>query len=832
MRNGSPCIDTGTTNGLVLPETDFLGHPRVAGSSVDMGAYEYDVPSTYVFAVAGNPGNYGTPLPYGYGIQEVTKGTVLTNLVSNPAPVGGTRYVCTGWSGSGSVPTNGTGTNVVVTVNTNSTLTWQWLTEYYLDATAGSHGSIDVGDGWHTNGAQVAITAAPDYGYRLLAWNGDVPVGMETDNPLTVTMDRPRVINAVFATNTGGMVESTISATSDDAEQWYDGTVQLVSSDLELTYNVKVEKQNQIVGLRFNGIAVPQGTTIRSAYIQFVARNDESDPCSVTVRVEQVDNAVTYVDTANNLSSRNVTTTSVRWDPPAWRGDDSGSPQRTADLKDLVQEVVNRSGWNDGNSLSFILRGAGTRTGMSFDGDETRSPVLHIEWGWGGFAAPTLANSGGGSLSSTSATLTGDLLSSGGAATMVWIYWGSSDAGTNQLAWANSINMGEVSEGVFSAGISGLTPNSVYYYRTYAMNSVGGVWAANTVPFATLTGGDVTNGLALHWKFDDGAGTIAVDSSGNGNTGALVNKSDSSWIGGQFGSALSFNGGSQYVFNSNLVQALSGDMTVSCWVRYTTTAGAALDLTDSGSAGLQIREDGTLGRLGWVNAGGPSTALYTTWSLHLDGRWHHVAYVREGTTYRMYVDNRFVGECGGTVVGYTKLFAGKNSAGTYWVGKMDDLRIYNRALTWGEVGSLKAGEGMGYVDADGDGMADVWEVQYFDSTNAVNGVAGYDRDGDGYSNLEEYMLGSDPTQASSAFRLFVTLNGHDTVVSYPTIEASGAAYSGKIRYYDLQSTVNLLTGPWGDVAGAMNIMGNNTVAAYTNLFPDAVRMFRVKVRLQ
>jgi len=336
----------------------------------------------------------------------------------------------------------------------------------------------------------------------------------------------------------------------------------------------------------------------------------------------------------------------------------------------------------------------------------------------------------------------------------------------------------------------------------------------------------------LHWKLDEGGGTRAADSSGQGNTGTVVNAAAGNWVAGRHGLALDITGGSPYVLGANLASPLSGDMTLSCWLTSRSSAGLALALASGAGAEWPLCEDGDLGRPGWAGAGGPATALYAPWSIHLDGKWHHAAFVREGTTYRLYVDNRYVGACGGTVVSYARALAGRNTAGTGWQGKLDDVRLYDRALSWGEVGSLYAGEGVGPLDADADGMADVWEIAHFGSISAVDGAAGFDRDGDGHNNLAEYVLGTDPLAASNALRVLITLDGGQVVVSYPTVQAAGAAYAGRTRRYDMESTSNLTVGAWQSVAGATNVPGNNEQAAYTNAFPDRVRAFRVKARLE
>ena len=77
-------------------------------------------------------------------------------------------------------------------------------------------------------------------------------------------------------------------------------------------------------------------------------------------------------------------------------------------------------------------------------------------------------------------------------------------------------------------------------------------------------------------------------------------------------------------------------------------------------------------------------------------------------------------------------------------------------------------------DTDGDGLPDGWEADYFASSVAA--VAGYDFDGDGQSNIEEYIAGTNPTNAASLFK--VTQVVHDpagTIIQW--ISVTGRVYS-------------------------------------------------------
>ncbi|HET9496674.1 MAG TPA: hypothetical protein VFR15_20795, partial [Chloroflexia bacterium] len=178
------------------------------------------------------------------------------------------------------------------------------------------------------------------------------------------------------ADGTAGL-DSRVSASSDDAEQSASGSVSLSSSDLELVF----DSSNQTVGMRFNGITIPQGTQILGAYIQFQTDEASTEVTSLTIAGEASDNASTFISSSGNISSRPRTEATVAWSPPPWTASgEAGADQQTPDLVDIVQEIVSRPGWASGNSLVIVVTGTGRRTAEAFDGVAAAAPLLHVEY--------------------------------------------------------------------------------------------------------------------------------------------------------------------------------------------------------------------------------------------------------------------------------------------------------------------------------------------------------------------------------------------------------------------------------------------------------------------
>ena len=200
-------------------------------------------------------------------------------------------------------------------------------------------------------------------------------------------------INFQFISRTGVVIDSytlggpprpppvniRVAQSTDDAEERVsDGALYLTSSDLELTNDAGYWGQ-QVVGVRFQNVAVPQGATITRAYIQFVADETQSEATSLMFYEQAADDAPAFASADYDISSRAKTAASVAWDNvPAWNT--IGETHQTPDLSPIVQEVVNRGGWSSGNGVAFIVAGSGHRTAHSYDWDASAAPLLHLAY--------------------------------------------------------------------------------------------------------------------------------------------------------------------------------------------------------------------------------------------------------------------------------------------------------------------------------------------------------------------------------------------------------------------------------------------------------------------
>ncbi len=178
-------------------------------------------------------------------------------------------------------------------------------------------------------------------------------------------------------TNTGNIQVVTQDA-ADDARENSTGTVTTTDTTIALNYST----DERTVGLRFKRLYIPQGATITSARIQFLASNTDSSNLNLDISADLSPNAPVYQATANNISGRTQTTAKVNWNSvPSWT---SGSFYDTPDLTTVLQEVVNQSGWCYGNAAAFTFKRQGGLNG-------TRNFRAYDTYNNNGFDSPVTA---------------------------------------------------------------------------------------------------------------------------------------------------------------------------------------------------------------------------------------------------------------------------------------------------------------------------------------------------------------------------------------------------------------------------------------------------------
>jgi hypothetical protein len=164
-----------------------------------------------------------------------------------------------------------------------------------------------------------------------------------------------------------------IDATSKCEERVSNGGCNTSSSDIELMY----DGHQQIVGIRFSGVNIENGTTINSAYIQFTDDEGGTGTVDITISGEDINNASDFSTDDDDVSDRQKTTANVSWSPNDWNdAGESGSDQKTPNLSSIVQEIVDRGGWSSGNAMVFIFEGTSTSNKRVADYSGTKPQLI------------------------------------------------------------------------------------------------------------------------------------------------------------------------------------------------------------------------------------------------------------------------------------------------------------------------------------------------------------------------------------------------------------------------------------------------------------------------
>lgn len=334
-------------------------------------------------------------------------------------------------------------------------------------------------------------------------------------------------------------------------------------------------------------------------------------------------------------------------------------------------------------------------------------------------------------------------------------------------------------------------------------------------------------GLVGAWKFDEGAGTIANDSSGHNNVGTL--QDSPSWIGGKFGKALSFNATNNQAVITPLINfGIGQSMTISSWIKPNTT-GSGYDMVVSEGWGVANTNLAAY-YLGSNGGGSNDLAFYIAThnggTYHIIGVetsshpltvgvWNHVAVVYNTATpdIKFYVNDVFVSSSvvyqnpGGSTIadlvgGKIDVNGGYFNIGQYDTsrtfpsldGSLDDVRIYGRALSSTEISSLYASSSYAQLNSSQNsklatGLMGQWSYDGKD----ISGTTAYDTSGNG----NDATLVNTPSRVEGTMGQALNFNGSNqymTASPSPIITSGGITTSAWIRSTSLSSGTHFIVG--------------------------------------
>lgn len=317
-----------------------------------------------------------------------------------------------------------------------------------------------------------------------------------------------------------------------------------------------------------------------------------------------------------------------------------------------------------------------------------------------------------------------------------------------------------------------IVANGAHVLTAVARDASNNTTESLSVNVIVSNAAQVPAGLVAAYGFEEGTGQSAADISGRGHVGTI---SGASWTtAGKFGNALSFDGVNDLVTVADSAALdLTTGMTLEAWVYPTALSGWRTVLMKEVSGELAYTiyaNDQVAAPASYVRIGSTSRRAAGASALPLNA-WTHVAATYDGATLRLYVNGSQVGSqavTGAIAVSALPLRIGGNNVwGEYFSGRIDEVRVYNRALSAAEIatdmnlavvrvsGSQPTRSSSILVDAP---RRRVWTVNPdSDSVTAL--------DADTYAVRSEVAVGRRPTSIAldNAGQIWVTCRDDDSI---------------------------------------------------------------------
>lgn len=403
----------------------------------------------------------------------------------------------------------------------------------------------------------------------------------------------------------------------------------------------------------------------------------------------------------------------------------------------------------------------------------------------------------------------------------------------------------------FDRAFKGFIDEVTIYSYARSAAQVKADYAAGAASLGTKNQSFLSNGLIGYWKMDeagiDNEGETITDSSGNNRTGTLGGDNSTGDNGsgmdctatGKHGTGCSFDGTDDYISLSPHYTPNSNSFTVASWINLDSAAAASANVlaifgNDQNTPffGYQpsVNRLHSLRQYSTSSQNVSSTTMTTTLA---DSSWHHVAMSVDQTTYQVtfYVDGALVSSHSIGTEGYThsngalqKLGNSFLAGSTDWQGSLDEMRLYNRALSPDEVQALYSfapgpvahwnfDEGSGSTAYDSSGNTNnitltngvQWDTGKFGDAVKLDGTDDYITSSaiTGLSTATvEMWVNFDPAGVAGTEYLFDARSGSGTGYAYTGGGSWGQlnTSSGTVYINGVQTTTGLSTSTWTHIA--------------------------------